>query len=127
MQFKKKGLLRISLDEFSDTVEAPPSFRANFSNMRRRVIEPAIREIEEKDGLKIQWKTKNAGRKVTGLEFTFPPEQQTALPLDQPKKKLAGNKRINKAYIEQHARPGESYEQARMRLQEEQRRSKKAA
>ena len=87
MQFKTKGLLRIDIEKFSDAVEAPPSIRANFANIKRRIIEPALNEIKEKDGLVVKWKPVKAGRKVKSLEFTFSPEQQKALPLQQPKKK----------------------------------------
>lgn len=86
MQFKFSGLLRIDIEEFTNAVEAPPSVRANFANMKRRIIEPAIKEIEEKDGLEIKWKAVKAGRKVKSLEFTFPTEQQKKIPLNQPKK-----------------------------------------
>lgn len=125
MQFKRTGLLRISTDEFADSMEATATHRKDFGAMRRRVIDPAIKEIREKDGLEIKYTVTKTGRKVTGLEFIFPPEQQKALPLQQPKK--AGKPKINKAYIEQHARPGETYETAKIRLESELRRDKSAA
>lgn len=123
MQFKSTGFVKTTIDDFADSMEAPKSLRANFANMRNRIIEPAIKEIQATDGLKVKWEPVKAGRKVKALEFYFPVEQQTALLLDKPK---AGKPKINKAYIEQHARPGETYEQARKRLQEEQRRTKAA-
>lgn len=125
MQFKRTGSLKIKVDDFADAVEAPPSMRANFANMRQRIINPALKEIKEKDGLDVGFTVKKAGRKVTGLEFTFSPEQQKTLPLQQPKK--ARTLKIDKAYIEQHARPGETYETARIRLEAEKRRDKTAA
>ncbi len=111
MQFKSTGQLKIDVDEFSQLMEAPKSIRANFANLRIKVIEPAVKEIREKDGLKVKWKPIKAGRKVQTLVFTFPREQQVALPLAEPKPA-----KLTKAYIEQHAHPGESYEQARQRL-----------
>ena len=85
MQFKRTGLLRISIDEFADSMDAAATHRKDFGAMRRRVIEPAIKEIREKDGLDIKFSVTKKGRKVTGLEFTFPPEQQKTLPLQQKK------------------------------------------
>lgn len=111
MQFKSTGKLQITVDEFSQIMETPKSIRANFANLRIKVIEPAIKEIREKDGLKVKWEPIKAGRKVKTLVFTFPREQQTALPLETPPPK-----KITKAYIEKHAKAGESYEQARRRL-----------
>ena len=111
MQFKSTGQLKIDVDEFSQLMEAPKSIRANFANLRIKVIEPAVKEIREKDGLKVKWKPVKAGRRVQTLIFTFPREQQVALPLAEPKPA-----KLTKAYIEQHALPGETYEQARQRL-----------
>ncbi|MFL9903313.1 replication initiation protein [Paraburkholderia fungorum] len=60
--------------------EAPPSCLKDFGQLRRRVIDPAVAELTGKDGLLIEWKpTKNGGRKVTGLEFTFQPNPQLFL------------------------------------------------
>lgn len=80
MQFKKTGLLRITVEDFSHAMEAPPSYRANFKELRQRVIEPAIKELTTKDNLVIEWKgTKRGGRKITGLEFTFEANPQMGL------------------------------------------------
>lgn len=111
MQFKSTGKLRISVDEFTKIMEAPKSIKTNFANLRIKIIEPAVKEIREKDGLQVKWEPIKAGRKVQTLLFTFPQEQQVALPLKQPKPF-----NITKAYVEQHAYPGESYAQATHRL-----------
>ena len=103
MQFKSTGYLKIELDEFKKIMDVPSAYDRDFGLVRSKVIAPAITEIKEKDGLKITWKPIKTGRKVTTLEFKFPVEPQTELPLD-------------KAFIEQHAQPGESYQQARDRL-----------
>jgi len=70
-QFKSTGLLRIDIDEFAHAMDASESCRKNFKDMRRRIIEPAVKELTEKDGYKIEWDTRKAGRKVIGLEFRF--------------------------------------------------------
>lgn len=72
MQFKKTGLLRISIDDFCYAVEAPPSCVKDFGQLRRRVIDPAVEELRLKNSLVIDYTAKkNGGRKVTGLEFKF--------------------------------------------------------
>ena len=83
MQFKRTGLLNIPIDDFNHAMEAPESLRANFSNLRNRVIEPAVKEIREKDGLAVEWEAIKAGRKVKALKFTFPTEQQLSLVSEQ--------------------------------------------
>lgn len=72
MQFKKTGLLRISVDDFCFAMEAPPSCVKDFGQLRRRVVDPAVAELTLKNSLVIEYTaTKNGGRKVTGLEFKF--------------------------------------------------------
>lgn len=87
MQFKKTGYLKINIDDFSNAMEAPITYQKDFGAMRRKAIEPAIKEIQTVDGLKVKWEPVKAGRKVKALEFYFPVEQQTKLPLDKPKNK----------------------------------------
>lgn len=81
MQFKSTGLVRMSIEDFWYSVEAPASCRKDFFNLRNRVIEPAVKELAAKDGLLIEWTPVKAGRKVTGLEFRFSPNPQGALAL----------------------------------------------
>ena len=110
MQFKRTGILRIELIEFMDIMECPKSYTKDFGLLRVRVIEPAVKEIREQDGLKINWTPIKTSRKVTALEFKFPVEPQHELFKSAP---------IDKDFIDKHARPGESYEQAGKRLKEE--------
>lgn len=119
MQYKNTGLLKISVDEFSNIMETPLTYRKDFGAIKRRVIEPAVKEIREKDGLKIIWEPIKAGRKVKELLFTFPREQQCALPLQPiaPERQPTPPK-LTKAYLDKYALPGESYEQARNRLKQ---------
>lgn len=71
MQFKRKGVLRISVEDFCHAVEAPATAQANFGELRRRIIEPAVAELTAKNGLLIDWQGTKTGKKVTGLEFKF--------------------------------------------------------
>ena len=107
MQFKNTGYLWIELDDFRRTLDIPAAYNRDFGLVRSKVIAPAVKEIKEKDGLKVTWNPIKTGRKVTALEFKFPVEHQKPLVL------------IDNTYIEKHARPGESYEQAHKRLKQE--------
>lgn len=80
MQFKKTGHLSISFEEFCVAMEAPPSCSKDYAQLRRRIIEPAIKELKDKNSLAIDWKPlKYGGRKITGLEFEFKPDPQQDL------------------------------------------------
>ena len=49
--------------------------------MKRRIIDPAVKELTQKDGWLIQWEPIKAGRKVKSLQFTFMRDPQGRLPL----------------------------------------------
>lgn len=57
-------------------MDAPESCCKDFGNLRKRVIEPAVKELLEKDGLLLEWEAIKAGRKVTGLDFKFRTDPQ---------------------------------------------------
>jgi plasmid replication initiation protein len=80
MQFKSTGLLNIGINEFNKTLEVADSYTTDFSMLRARVIEPAVKEIREKDGLAVNWEAVKAGRKVKALKFTFKSEKPEAQP-----------------------------------------------
>lgn len=79
MQFKSTGFLRIDIEKFCYSMEAPETARANFGQLRLRIIEPAVKELITKNNLLLEWEPKKAGRKVTGLEFRFKENPQQSL------------------------------------------------
>ncbi|WP_334022010.1 replication initiation protein [Burkholderia orbicola] len=74
-----KGQWTPTITEFHDATEATPTARANFKELRLRVIEPAVKELREKNGLHVQWTPMKSGRKVIGLRFEFAPDPQGSL------------------------------------------------
>ena len=60
-------------------MEATEKQRADFGKIRTKIIEPAVKELTEKDGWLIQWETVKAGRKVKSLRFTFMRNPQGSL------------------------------------------------
>lgn len=81
MQFKSKGHLTITIEDFAEAMDAPQSMRANFAAMRRRIIEPAVKELTEKDHYILAWEPVKAGRRVKALKFDFKPDPQQRLDL----------------------------------------------
>ena len=73
------GWLSMSIEEFWHAMEATESYRANFQLLRKRVIEPAIKELTEKDGWLIEWEARKRGRKVAMLLFKFQRNPQGSL------------------------------------------------
>lgn len=79
MRFKTTGWAQYSIEDFCKSMEATEKQQANFNNIKRRIIEPAVKELTEKDGWIIEWEPINAGRKVKGLSFKFEKSKQERL------------------------------------------------
>ena len=79
--WKTKGVWSPTIEEFQMAMDAPESCRADFGRLRARVIEPAVKELREKDNLVVEWLPTKAGRKVIGLTFKFRPDPQGRLEL----------------------------------------------
>jgi plasmid replication initiation protein len=130
IQYKSTGKLIISLDDLKQRLELDGQY-ARFSNMKMRILDPAVKELKEKSSLVIDWRAIKKGRTVERLEFTFRDEsiQTSSQPTPKPEKKAAAipnEKRINGVTIsdiEKYARPGETYESAAMRIAVERRRA----
>lgn len=75
------GKWKPSLEDFAHTMEAPASYKTDFGQIKRWIIEPAIKELKTKQGLIVEYKTIKAGRKVLELEFTFHQDPQACLEL----------------------------------------------
>jgi len=73
------GWLSISLDDFHHAMESPESYKKTFGLLRERVIEPAVKELTEKDNWIIQWKPLKRGKKVLRLEFWFQKDEQSKI------------------------------------------------
>lgn len=98
----------------------------NFKDFRRRVIEPAVQQVNARSPLHVEWKPYKTGRKVTHITFTFS-EKASKKPQkrakDNPQVNPKGNSKraiygIPMAVIKAHAKPGESYDNAALRLQD---------
>nr|QJS05678.1 replication protein, Rep3 family [Psychrobacter sp.] len=72
---KFEGMKRfsISLDEIKQEFSLPPSYD-HISNLKARMIKPAIKEINEKTDINITYENIKRGRTVTGLKFTVKPK-----------------------------------------------------
>jgi plasmid replication initiation protein len=82
MRFKSTGWAEYTIEDFLLAMDATVKQSQNFNNIKRRMIEPAIKELEEKDGWEIRWEAKRAGRKVRAVRFEFKRSPQGRLPLE---------------------------------------------
>lgn len=71
MQFKSTGWAQYSIEEFATAMDATKKQQENFAAIRRKIIEPAVKELTEKEGWLIEWKPIKKGRRVAALRFEF--------------------------------------------------------
>lgn len=80
-RFESTGWAEYTIEDFCTSMDASEKQQANFAKIRTKIIEPAVRELSEKDGWLIEWQPLKKGRKVAGLRFTFKRNPQQQLPL----------------------------------------------
>ena len=81
MRFKSSGNAEYAIEDFCASMDATQKQAADFAKVRTKIIEPAVKELTEKDGWLIQWQAVKAGRKVKAIRFNFMrnPQQQLDL------------------------------------------------
>lgn len=78
MRFQSSGKAEYTIEDFKASMDAPPSL-SDFAQVKRRIIEPAVKELTEKDGWLIQWEPVKRGRRVASVRFTFMRDPQGRL------------------------------------------------
>lgn len=81
-----RGGIKLEVDELKHLllIDETPSYKT-FPNLRRRVIDPAIKEINERTSLTVSYEPIKSGNKVVELDFTIRQKE----PIDRCKTYLA--------------------------------------
>ena len=77
-RFEGTGWAEYTIEDFAAAMDAPPSL-SDFGQVKRRIIEPAVKELADKDGWLIHWRPIKAGRKVAAVRFEFRRDPQGRL------------------------------------------------
>lgn len=77
-RFEGTGWAEYTIEDFAAAMDAPPSL-SDFGQVKRRIIDPAVKELGEKDGWLIHWRPIKAGRKVAAVRFEFRRDPQGRL------------------------------------------------
>lgn len=136
VQWRRRGSREVEVEWLRGALGARDRY-SNFKDLRRRVIEPAVQQINERSPLHVEWKPRKTGRKVTHIEFTFTDECEVKR-LEEKKRREEEEKRREKeaqkarkngsqgaiygipmSVIESRAQPGESAEDVALRVLEE--------
>jgi len=83
-RWESTGRWIVDIGEFHHAMEATESYRKNFAQLRKWMIEPAVKELRDVSGLDIEWSAHKTGRKVTRLLFRFQPKAQMSFDLAPP-------------------------------------------
>ncbi len=115
VQYLNIGQRELEVAWFKETLQLDDDYPRLF-DLKRRVIDVAVEQINEHSDIRVSYTQRKTGRTVTHLVFDIKPEPKvkTEKPAKRPTRAV-----IDKQYIEKHARPGESYDQAYRRLLEE--------
>ena len=85
-QFKKIGERFFELEELKDILGLnEEGIYKLYGDVKRRIIEPAVKEINKKTDLYIQYKPRKKGRKVTGVLFNIRPNIKVVATQDRDK------------------------------------------
>lgn len=85
----------LDVEELHKMLGTPPSFRANFAEFCRRVLEKAHKDILAKTKLRYEWEPVKVGRKVEQVRFFFGPKKRELQAKELQKEKEAKQSRIN--------------------------------
>lgn len=111
VQWKETGEKEITIDWLREALQLEKKYIA-MNNFKARVLEPAMKDINKNSDLWVNVTQRKTGRKVTHLNFKFGLKKEKV----DPKKETSKIYGIKKSIIEKNARPGETYEQAAMRI-----------
>ena len=111
MQFKDKGWRTISVEDLRAAFGLSPTEYKLMYEFKRRTVDVAITQINELSQWKVTYQNHKHGAKITGLTFNIKRK-----PVKEPKK--AKPQIMDDTYVTRHARPGESWPDARTRLQQ---------
>jgi len=131
-QWRDAGEREVSIDWLRDALYLDGKYPA-IKDFKKRVIEPAVEQINEHSPLWVKWDQRKTGRRVSHLIFTFGEKlkqsEESADKQRKPKPTKGGKKGqggaqgaiygIPMSVIESRAQPGESAEDVALRLLEE--------
>lgn len=108
IQYSAVGQREISVEDLRRWFRLEESYPL-LSELRRRVIEPAVNQINEHGPLTVKWAPRKSGRTITHFVFMFASKKDA-------NKQSASAKVLSEYELSKLAKPGESYADALKRL-----------
>nr|CRY97648.1 hypothetical protein [uncultured prokaryote] len=113
MQWDSIGQREIEIGQLREWFQLEDRY-PSIKDFKKWVLDPAVTQINEHSPLQVEWTQRKTGRTVTHLAFTFGPKKPAKMIKATPAKRKKG--KLSDAEIRKQARPGESWEAARTRL-----------
>ena len=114
IQWREAGTRTVEIDWLRERFELGDKY-PNIRDLKARVLNPAIEQINAHSDLQVRWEQHKRGRVVHALTFIFGPKPAPSKPDAQPSvpaKSKTAKPKLTRAYVERHAQPGESWEEA---------------
>lgn len=108
-----EGHREVALDDLRRWLQLEERY-PSIKDLKRRVLDPAVEQINEHSPLMLTWSQRKTGRKVTHLVFDYALKKPAKAAGKAPAKRKTG--KISDAEIAKQARPGETWEAVRTRL-----------
>jgi plasmid replication initiation protein len=80
MQFKKTGERRVTLEKLRTILDLGEKYK-DVKNLRVRVIDPSMEDINEHTDLSVSYEPMRKGRRIVGFSFNIDAMEQRELPL----------------------------------------------
>lgn len=77
IQFKSTGERWIKLDTLKERLELQDQY-SRFFDLKKRIIDPAIKEINNSTNLTVSWDTVKKGRVISGLTFSIKEKKENS-------------------------------------------------
>lgn len=113
VQYLSIGKREIEVAWLKETLQLDGQYKA-IKDLKKYVIDVAVTQINEHSDIAVSYAQRKTGRAVTHLIFDIKAKPEPKKVSEKPKKQV-----IDRDYVNLHARPGETYEQAFKRLLEE--------
>lgn len=78
-RYKSTGWAEYTVEDFAASMNATEKQKSDFGKIRTKIIQPAVKELIEKDNWEIKWRPIKAGRRVAKIRFDFKQSDQGKL------------------------------------------------
>ena len=116
MQWKNVGKREVEIEWLKTQFQLEGKY-SSIKNLKMRVIEPAVKDINTHSNYSIEWTQRKTGRRVTHLTFIF--DEKVPKKSPKPFIKEVCIHGVPKSKVKALARKGESWEQAAERINSE--------